>query len=104
MKLYSIRHQQTGLFFLTREAGWRAKLVWSSSPVFWKTIDGVVANLRRIGGEINTRHRPIDATNFDRRRLKHIEVIITSVSIHGEERQPAAAFFKRTRTEQLVSA
>lgn len=94
MRLYSIRDKNSGLFFLTREAGPRAKLVWSSSPIFWKTIDGIIANLRRIGGEINTRHRPVDSSAFDKRKLRHIEVVTTDVSVQGERSMPASAFFR----------
>lgn len=91
MRLYSIRNTHTGLFFLCTD--WRNKLHWSTSPIFWKTIDGVVANLRRIGGERNKRHESIDATSFDATRLRGIEVIITDVSIHGEKTLAAADFF-----------
>jgi hypothetical protein len=102
MKLYSIRHTQTGLFFRCTDG--RNTLNWNSSPIFWKTIDGTVANLRRIGGEHHKRHRAIDSTNFDPKRLSQIEVIVTDVSVHGEKAMPASSFFESAALDSREDA
>lgn len=100
MRLYSIRHTQTGLFFLSHD--WRGKLHWSASPIFWKTADGIARTLRRLGSDFapkSSGYRPArqeNWENFDVARLEHIEVIITDVSINGEQSLPAATFVKQT--------
>ena len=106
MKLYSIRNTQTGLFFLSHD--WRGKLHWSTAPIFWKTPDGVVRTLRRLGSEFDPKHshyrpaRQENWENFRASRLKHIEVIVTDVSIHGEEALPAASFFNKQKLRELA--
>ena len=97
MKLYSIRNTHTGLFWVNSD--WRGKQHWNTSPIFWKTADGVARNLQRLGSLYTPRggYRPSKLKNwsdFNLERLAHIEVIITDVSILGEKALPAAAFFK----------
>ena len=97
MKLYSIRHKHSGLFFVCTYA--QGQLNWAPSPTFWKTIDGIKRNLERIGSDYSP--RPIlggrfhvkSFDNFDPKRLENIEVIITDVSILGEQTLPAADIF-----------
>lgn len=121
MKLYSIRHKLTnkfyngyGTFYFKGALGNQSK--WSNTPcLFWKTPDGVMNGLKRLGSEmvrpsprpkgmshseycnhlksvhvIAHRYRCWD--NFDIERLSDIEIIVTNVSNLGEESFDATDF------------
>ena len=100
MLLYSIRNTQTGKFFTSTD--WNGTEYWATSPAFWKTIDGVVENLKRIGSDYakEAYHKTGRKAwqNFDAARLEHVEVVITDVKVLGETRRPAEDFV----TEDVV--
>lgn len=95
MKLYSIRHKISGKFFVSATGS----QVWNAtSPHFWKTIDGVRGNLKKIASEKAVVCSPngnfwyLSWVNFDPAKLKDIEVIVTNVSVLGEESFAASDF------------
>lgn len=122
MKLYSIRHKLTnkfyngyGTFSFRGELGNQAR--WANTPsVFWKTPDGVLNGLKRLGSQmVKPAARPEGMNhheyceylkrvhviahrfrcwdNFDIERLSDIEIIVTDVSVRGEAAYSAASFF-----------
>ena len=127
MKLYSIRHKISGKFY-TGDSRWIysetgelwGDINWSDSPTFYKTIDGVAKALKRIGCELIC-HAPRRGKlfknrselkklyylvhdfkcfdNFEISKLENIEVIVTNVSVLGEESFPASKFIN---AEELV--
>jgi hypothetical protein len=124
MKLYSIRHKVTGKFYnaderYLRDGQSRGSIVWGSAPIFYRTVDGISKSLRRIGCELvhvesrwgvkgrnRTELKRLYAVvhdfkcfdNFEPNHLKDIEVIVTNVSVLGEESYPASDFLKEEAT------
>lgn len=121
MKLYSIRHKLTGKYynghgtFYYSKGPYGGQSMWSETPgLFLKTPDGVINNLKRLGceivqplpqGDMNysewqkankakwffwSHNKAFD--NFDPARLSDIEVIVTKVSVLGEEQFDAQDF------------
>ena len=95
MLLYSIRRISDGKFFVHYDG--RGHLRMNSTPTFWKTPDSVWDNIARLC----SRYQPWEDrwgwsqkgwVDFDARKLKSWEVIVTDVKVLGEKQIPAAEF------------
>ena len=96
MRLYSIRHKHSGKFFTSTDG--IGTEYWATSPHFWKTIDGVAVNLRRLASEFWKEPKEYGNgftwtkkawRHFDPEKLADIEVIVTDVAVLGETRLKA---------------
>ena len=95
MLLYSIRRISDGKFFVHYNG--LGELSMNSTPVFWKTPDAVWDNLKRLCSQ----YEPWKDRwgwmqkgwrDFDARKLKQWQVIVTDVAVLGEKQVPAAEF------------
>jgi hypothetical protein len=104
VKLYSIRHKISGKWFVSSTGS----QVWNAtSPHFWKTIDGVRGNLKKIASDKIAREDSrgywyLVWGDYDPARLQDIEVIVTNVSILGEESFPASEFVDFTSDVEIT--
>ena len=95
MLLYSIRRISDGRFFVHYNG--LGELNMNSTPVFWKTPDSVWDNLTRLCSHFEPwkdrwGFMQKGWNNFDARKLKLWEIIITDVAVLGEKQVPAAEF------------
>lgn len=110
MKLYSIRHKVSGKFFHEPQT-WRKvgrRDLWCEHPRYWKTIDGVTRNVKKIGSDCHVLDWRLSKSdkegvyefwtqshgfkNFNPDLISEVEVIVTNVSVLGEESFPASSF------------
>jgi len=96
MKLYRIRRKADDKFFVNWKAVWNPKWAgvayYSDSGVFFKRIDTVTKHLKMMCCDWEFRPckdrlymRELIMGKFHRSRLKNYEIVISDVSINGEE-------------------
>ena len=95
MILYSIRRISDGKFFVHYNG--LGDLNMNSTPVFWKTPGSVWDNLKRLCSQYEPwadrwGFMQKGWVDFDARKLKQWEVIVTDVKVLGEKQIPAAQF------------
>lgn len=104
MKLYRIRRKDNGKFFTGWVAPWSPRwhgtITWSDDGTFFKKIDTVIDHIKLmcstwhlrtiiIGGKTHhcyrneKKNRVID--RFDKRKLKKYEIVVSNVTLRGEE-------------------
>ena len=100
MKLYRLKHKQTGKF-LTSSCMYR-KPQWTATGVFYRKIDTIKKHAEAICSDYEVAHTPDRRWYFKKiayhpERMKDLVVVVNDVTLNGEEEIAAHKIFKKDK-------